>query len=420
MQVSGAASYFATPVPRRPLGGRLAEAHSGLSSAAIAMEGPSRSDEEHPLEIFNYRVCRGGRAQRSAWLQQQLSWHHPVDDGTGGGVTDVLDVQPSDAQTINIAVRQTTPTVTFTATLNGQPTTASWSLRSRRCWHPTAGPNGTEIFTPKGTSGGLVTVTVKAGGQTVQRQILVALTTSGNGADTSIPSQQQQIPATRGDLTKGGGVGGVGGEGLGPKVTDQAILNALDNPTSNGSAQGLALLYPYDKMVWPRGLLAPLLMWNWTVGDADAIKIEIKSTGGPSATRAPSAAPRSWPRPAASSSVIPSRRTSGTWPRTAQAVPTTSWSSASRLRRAARGGPISETWSIAPARPAGIIYYNSYGTQLRANSGEASFNGGPEFGAAVLSIKAGDTKPTVVAGTSTPAATRAAVSAMSLPPVATS
>ena len=25
---------------------------------------------------------------------------------------------------------------------------------------------------------------------------------------------------------------------------------------------GLAWLYPYDKTVWPRGLLAPLLQWN--------------------------------------------------------------------------------------------------------------------------------------------------------------
>lgn len=327
----------------------------------------------------------------------------PVDDGTGGGVTDVLDVQPSAAQTINIAVRQTTPTVTFTATLNGQPTTASWSLDRGDVGTLTAGPNGTEIFTPKGTSGGLVTVTVKAGGQTVQRQILVALTTSGNGADPSIPSQQQQIPATAADLTKGGGVGGVGGEGLGPKVTDQAILTALDNPTSNGSAQGLTLLYPYDKTVWPRGLLAPLLMWNWTIGDADAIKIEIKSTGGSFIYKG------TFGRPAVLAS------TGGKFIR--HPIPQDIWDMASNsaggpndklvvsitVAQGGKGyGPISETWSIAPARPAGIIYYNSYGTQLRQNSGEPSFNGGPEFGAAVLSIKAGDTKPTVVAGTSTP------------------
>ena len=44
---------------------------------------------------------------------------------------------------------------------------------------------------------------------------------------------------------------------------------------------------------------------------------------------------------------------------------------------------------------------------------------GLSSGAAVLSIKAGDTKPTVVAGTSTPNQHEAAVSAMSLPPVAT-
>ena len=30
-------------------------------------------------------------------------------------------------------------------------------------------------------------------------------------------------------------------------------------------------------------------------------------------------------------------------------------------------GPISETWTVAPARLAGTIYYNSYGTQLVQN-----------------------------------------------------
>src|SRR4029079_1108431 len=42
----------------------------------------------------------------------------------------------------------------------------------------------------------------------------------------------------------------------------------------------LGFLYPYDKTVWPRGLLAPILMWSWALGDADAIQIELKTTSG--------------------------------------------------------------------------------------------------------------------------------------------
>ena len=88
------------------------------------------------------------------------------------------------------------------------------------------------------------------------------------------------MPGSVGDLTKGGGVGGVGGEGLGGAVTDAAIQAALASPSGNGQAQGLHLLYPYDKTVWPRGMLAPLLMWDWSVGDADAIQIKLTTTSG--------------------------------------------------------------------------------------------------------------------------------------------
>ena len=58
-------------------------------------------------------------------------------------------------------------------------------------------------------------------------------------------------------------------------------------------------------------------------------------------------------------------------------------------------GPITETWTIAPALLAGTIYYNSYGTQLVQNYGGA-VGGNGMFGGAVLSIHVGDTAPKVV------------------------
>jgi len=65
-------------------------------------------------------------------------------------------------------------------------------------------------------------------------------------------------------------------------------------------------------------------------------------------------------------------------------------------------GPISETWTIAPARLEGEIYYNSYGTHLVQNSIEPSFNNGPQFGAGILGITSGATGPKLIAGANSP------------------
>jgi hypothetical protein len=60
-------------------------------------------------------------------------------------------------------------------------------------------------------------------------------------------------------------------------------------------------------------------------------------------------------------------------------------------------GPLTETWTIAPARLSGIIYYNSYGTQLAKNY-TGAVGGDGKFGGAVLSIHAGDAGPQLTAG----------------------
>ena len=55
-------------------------------------------------------------------------------------------------------------------------------------------------------------------------------------------------------------------------------------------------------------------------------------------------------------------------------------------------GPMTQTWTVAPGRLAGIIYYQSYGTLLAKNLGGA-VGGDKMFGGAVLSIHVGDTGP---------------------------
>ena len=317
--------------------------------------------------------------------------------GTGGAVAG-LDVEPSALQTITVAAGQTTPTVKYTATLNGQPIGAGWGVDKGNVGTIPAGPSSTATFAPTGTTGGLVTVSAGLNGKTVARQVLVKLTASQNGPTAG---EMGQVPTTVGQLTAGGGVGGVGGEGLGGAVTDPATLTALGAPTSNGATQGLTFLYPYDKTVWPRGLPAPLLMWTWTTGDADAIQITLKTTTGSFAYTG------TFGRPAILTT------TGGKFIR--MPLPQDVWDMATNTAggaadqltvglTVAKGGvaygPITQTYTIAEARLSGTIYYNSYGTQLAQNfTGAVGGNG--EFGGAVLSIHAGDTAPKLAAGTNT-------------------
>ena len=324
--------------------------------------------------------------------------------GSDTGTSDaphVFDVTPSALQTITVTAGQSTPTVVFSATLDGKPTAAAWGIDRGEVGKVGAGPSPQGIFTPTGTTGGLVTVVAGLNGQTLKRQVFVQLTSTQSGATAN---ESGQVATTPGQLTAGGGVGGVGGEGLGPVVTDTATLTALQSPTNNGQAQALSLLYPYDKTVFPRGLLAPLLQWSWTIGDADAIQIHLETTSKS----------YSWTGTFARPAIL--AQTGGKFIR--HPIPQDVWAMATNtaggptpnmmtdrlvvtlvVARAGQAyGPITETWTIAPARLAGTVYYNSYGTQLVKNSTDNDFNG-RQYGAAVLGITEGATGPSVVAGT---------------------
>jgi len=315
-----------------------------------------------------------------------------------GGSTTGLAVAPSALQTITVNAGQTTPTITYSATLNGQPISAGWGLDKGNVATIPAGPASTAVFAPTGAAGGLVTVTAGASGKTVQRQVLVKLVSQQNGPTAG---EMGQVPTTVGQLTAGGGVGGVGGEGLGGAVTDPATLTALGAPAGSASSQGLTFTYPYDKTVWPRGLLAPLLMWSWTPGDADAIQITLKTTTGSFSYTG------TFGRPAILTT------TGGNFIR--MPIPQDVWDAATNTAggagdqltlglTVAKGGvaygPITQTYTIAEARLSGVIYYQSYGTQLAQNSGGA-VGGNGQYGGAVLSIHVGDTGPKLTAGNNT-------------------
>jgi hypothetical protein len=325
--------------------------------------------------------------------------------GAGGAAQDVLDVQPSALQTITVSAGQTMPTVTYSATRNGAPTNVSWTVDRGDLATIPMGPSTTAIVSPTGTTGGLVNVIASQNGKTVSRQVFIQLTAGPqNGANAGNPAEQAQIPSGVGALTQGGGVGGVGGEGLGPAF--------MGFPTTvMPAAMGLKLLYPYDKTVWPRGMLAPLLMWDWTPGDADAIQISLKTTTGSFSWTG------TFGRPAllgmAGSPVTKFIRhpipqdvwdmaTNTAGGPTANGMPDNLTVSLTVAKGGVAYGPITETWIVAPARLAGTVYYNSYGTQLVQNSVQRSYNNGPYFGAAVLGIQGGSTAPVVVAGTTDP------------------
>ncbi len=330
-----------------------------------------------------------------------------VFDSGGSDAAQGFDVQPSTLQTITVTAGQQTPTVTFTATVNGKPVNVGWSVDRGEIGTVPNQSASSAAFKPTGKVGGLVTVTAGLSGKTLQRQVFVKLEAQQNGADPNNSAEQAQVPASVGDLKTGGGVGGVGGEGLGGKVTDASTQIALQSPSGTGSAQGLTLLYPYDKTVWPRGMLAPLLMWKWTPGDADAIRIDLSTTSGSFSYSGTFGKP-----PILS-------QTGGKFIR--HPIPQDVWAMATdsaggktqsgavdqltlKLYVAQGGkayGPITETWNVAPARLTGTVYYNSYGTQLVKNWVNPDAAGHP-VGAAILGIRSGDTGPHLVVGENSP------------------
>jgi hypothetical protein len=196
-----------------------------------------------------------------------------------GGPAARLEVEPTGDQTIAVVAGQTPPTISYSATLGGQSVAVAWRVDRGEIGTVEEGPSAGAVFSPSGDAGGVVTLFAALNGSVIERRIMVNLQSTHKGPSGS-SAEQSQIAAGLSGLTDGGGVGGVGGEGLGTQVSDSAMLAALDAPTGDGSVQGLAFLYPYEGTVWPRGLLAPLVQWDWSVGDADAIKIELVTTAG--------------------------------------------------------------------------------------------------------------------------------------------
>ncbi|HEX2670397.1 MAG TPA: hypothetical protein VHM25_05980 [Polyangiaceae bacterium] len=319
--------------------------------------------------------------------------------GSTTGVSETLTVK-AESSTVAVELGKPLPKVTVRAFLGKDPVKVAWSVDRGDLASVGPGVGLETALTPSGTAAGEVHVVAVLDKQQAEAAITIQVTGSQNGADPSIPGQAAQIPSSVGKLTEGGGPGGVGGQGLGAAITDKDVLSALDQPGSDGAGEKLKLVYPYDGTVFPRGVLAPLVAWDWSKGDADAVKIELSTKSGSFHWAG------SFGRPAILA------KTNG--PFVQHPIPQDVWERASNsaLGKAdpltlavtvAKGkeafGPLQQHWVIADARLSGIIYYNSYGTQLAKNY-TGAVGGDGKFGGATLGIRVGDTDPKLVAGSS--------------------
>lgn len=277
-------------------------------------------------------------------------------------------------QVVTFTTGQPAPTVQFKAvTTSGVEVPASFTIDRGEI-----GSVGltTGLFTASGAVGGKATVTASRNGKTASTSVTVKLKISDNGL----------AGADAGADGGAGGYGGVGGEGPGGPVSAATVAVLKGAPVAD---PGLSFLYPYDKTVWPRGILAPLLQWApGAQADYDAVYVKLSEA---------------------------SFEYEGFFAKTAapfvhHPVPQQAWKQLLSSNAGedvtitlvfAKGnvayGPITRKWKVASAPLKGIVYYNSYGTRLAKNFSGA-IGGDGKFGAATLAIKGGSTDPALVAG----------------------
>ena len=294
-----------------------------------------------------------------------------------------LTIQPANPTvqvTITNGVVSTTP-VTFTALGNGSVVVpASFTLDKGELGTLVA---STGVFTASGNASGVgnVTASYQSGNTTdggpllATTTVTVQITMSQNGK----PTTQSDAGADSGKLL--GGNNGVGGNDYGSAVTQQQQQILDGTATQPANAGELGFLYPYDKTVWPQGILAPLLQWQSTHASATtAVKIHLQEKGFTfdGYYQAPGWVNEPIDETAWSKALYGNQGdalevdvyiTDGT----------TSW------------GPITEHWSVAHGVLKGTVYYNSYNSQLTNSA-----NG------AVLAIQPGAIAPSLaVPGTDT-------------------
>ncbi len=282
--------------------------------------------------------------------------------GTDAGSTDagvdpdalgVLVVTPPAATisvtVVNGAITMNAP-VAFTASYSGAPVAAQWLFDRGELGDVAS----TGVFTANGKNVGEGTLTARFGAREGSAKIKVVITESQNGALAGV------------DAGGGfGGIGGVGGEPLGGAVDPAIVAKLKGAAIAPASAAELGFLYPYDNTVWPRGLLAPLLMWQST-HEADAVYVKLSQGNFTyEGTFSYAALAAGGPR----------RRVR---------IEDLAWRTATngnlgdplkvevKVYTASDGnvyGPITETWKVAAGVLKGTVYYNSYDSLITTGGG---------------------------------------------------
>jgi hypothetical protein len=286
-------------------------------------------------------------------------------DAAKGAIT-VTPANPVVKVTIDSTGVHASP-VTFTAQIGSRTVSALWTLDN--------GQLGTlgmmsGSFSASGQAAGSGTISASAQGLVGSTSVTVEIQSTQNGG-----------PANDGGAPEAGagGAGGVGGEGLGGPVSTTLVnllQTASDGGTEAGTSGTLSWLYPYDRTVWPRGLLAPLLQWTAGSGPFVAVYIHLREAhfefqgfyAGTNLVHQP-IDQAAWTQATDSNGGEPLHveitLTDGT-----QAY-----------------GPIAEDWLVAPGRLKGTLYYSSYNTKL------ANPIAGETQAAAILAIQPGISDP---------------------------
>jgi hypothetical protein len=305
----------------------------------------------------------GGAGDDSGTIDPPLP-PFPTGDGSSGGPGDAdpdalgaLVVTPPTA-TINVTIVNGVVTVnapvTFTASYAGAKVNATWLFDRGELGDVDA--NG--VFTANGKNVGQGIVTARFGAREGSATVKITIKASENGASG----------ADAGADAGFGGLGGVGGEPLGGPVAAGLAGRLATETTTPASAAELGYLYPYDKTVWPRGLLAPLVMWQ-TTHEADAVYVKL-SQGNYAFEGTYSLASQ----PAGSDARKRVRLEDIVW-KTA-----TGGNLGDDLQLDVKihatdddkiYGPITEKWKVASGVLKGTVYYNSYDSKIVADNGQS-------------------------------------------------
>jgi hypothetical protein len=307
--------------------------------------------------------AEGGSGRRDGGAGDGTMVLHPP--GGDSGPQGTLSVSP---KTPILKVTNTSvPSQTFTASLDtgavSKSVTAAWSLSDYTIGSITSGG----VFTPAGTIGGTVNVIATYGALSAMAKLTIEVSLSTNLPDVVLPDGTVISEAST-------------------AITAPDFTALTNGPSANASDSGApsTIIYPYDKTVFPLGLLAPVVqLAPGAVAPVD-FKVSLDTTD------------YHWDgfghvgNPAALQAAIPQSAWDG-----ALASSTGSGSSGAvvlSVVTAANGvayGPATANLTIANGKLTGVIYYESYSTD--PIDGGADAPGTTDFG--LWAVKPGQVTP---------------------------